>query len=55
MKLRVQFILISFLISISGCAVAGGIFKAGIWTGLLIVATIITVLILFIKNISKKI
>ena len=55
MKLSIQFILIFFLIVISGCAVAGGIFTAGVGTGLLIVAVIITILALFIKNIAKRI
>ncbi len=55
MKLSVQFVFIFILIAISGCVVAGGIFRAGIETGLLIVAAIFTILLLFIKNIAKKI
>lgn len=38
----------------SGCAVAGGIFKAGEWTGILSVAVIIAAIIAIIAFFRRK-
>jgi hypothetical protein len=38
----------------SSCAVVGGIFKAGVWTGILIVAAIIGLIIFLISRSSSK-
>jgi len=45
-----------FLVSIlfSSCEVIGGIFKAGVWTGILIVAAIIGLIIFLISRAGKK-
>ena len=49
--LPVMFVfLVTFL---SGCEVIGGIFKAGMWVGILIVAAIVG-LVLFLINKSRK-
>ena len=39
---------------LSGCQVIGGIFKAGVWVGILIVVAIIAVIIFIIRGASKK-
>jgi len=38
----------------SSCEVIGGIFKAGVWTGILIVAAIIGLIIFLISRAGKK-
>jgi hypothetical protein len=55
MKKYLVFLLI-FLIPVlfSGCAVVGGIFKAGVWVGILAVAVVIAIIIFIIRGISKK-
>jgi hypothetical protein len=40
------------LISLSSCEVIGGIFKAGVWTGIFIVAAIIGLIIFLITRSS---
>jgi hypothetical protein len=41
------------LFLLSGCSVVGGIFKAGVWVGVLVVVVII-VIILLLVNRSRK-
>jgi len=41
------------LFSLSSCEVVGGIFKAGVWTGLLIVAVVIALVIWLISRFMK--
>jgi hypothetical protein len=42
-----------FLVSISSCEVVGGIFKAGVWTGLILVAIVIAIVIFIITRFRK--
>lgn len=42
------------MISLSSCEVIGGIFKAGVWTGILIVAAVIGLLIWIIARMGGK-
>ncbi len=42
------------LLMFSGCAVIGGIFKAGVWVGVLAVVLVIVVVIFIIRSISGK-
>lgn len=47
-------LLLSFLaVSLSSCEVVGGIFKAGVWTGLILVAVVVFVIIWLIGR-SRK-
>ncbi|HLK30931.1 MAG TPA: hypothetical protein VKT28_20305 [Puia sp.] len=39
---------------LSSCEVIGGIFKAGVWTGILIVAAIIGLIIYFVTRSGNK-
>lgn len=43
-----------FLVSLSSCEVIGGIFKAGVWTGILIVAVVVGLLIWLIAKMGGK-
>ncbi|MEP7259243.1 MAG: phosphatidate cytidylyltransferase [Flavitalea sp.] len=43
----------SALVSLSSCEVVGGIFKAGVWTGLIIVALVIAIVIWLISRAKK--
>ena len=47
-------LMLGFLsISLSSCEAIGGIFKAGMWTGLIIVAIIIAIILYFVSR-SRK-
>jgi hypothetical protein len=45
--------LLALLPLLNGCAVIGGIFKAGVWVGVLIVVVIIAIIIWVISKASK--
>jgi hypothetical protein len=53
MKQSLLFISLCLMMILQGCAVVGGIFKAGIWVGVLAVVLII-VIILVIVNKSRN-
>lgn len=53
MKNMIPFMFVLLVTFLSGCEVIGGIFKAGVWVGVLIVAAIVG-LILFLIGKSKK-
>jgi hypothetical protein len=44
----------SLMLLLSSCSVIGGIFKAGVWVGILIVAVIVIVLVWIIGKSSGK-
>ena len=46
------FILILTLFS--GCAVIGGIFKLGVWSGVIIVVAVIVIIAFIISQVGKK-
>jgi hypothetical protein len=48
------FYLFMLLGLISGCAVVGGIFKAGMWVGIFITVAILVLFIYLIGKIGKK-
>ena len=41
-------------VSLTSCEIIGGIFKAGIWTGVLLVAAVIALIIYLITAITKR-
>ncbi len=41
-------LLLLLAVVMSGCAVAGGIFKAGFWSGIIVVALIVVVLVFIV-------
>ena len=47
-------LLLNLLFFLPGCAVAGGIFKAGIWVGVLIVAAVVGLILFLINKGSNK-
>ncbi|WP_276483620.1 phosphatidate cytidylyltransferase [Paraflavitalea pollutisoli] len=47
-------LLAMFLVSLSSCEVIGGIFKAGVWTGILVVAVVVGLLIWLIAKMGGK-
>jgi len=47
-------ILLSFMMVLSGCEAITGIFKFGVWSGVLIVVGIIALIIFIIRKSSKK-
>jgi hypothetical protein len=52
-----QFIEMGFIFLVtmvlSGCALIGGIFKAGVWVGVLIVAAVIALIIFLLSKAGK--
>jgi hypothetical protein len=51
---RLNFLILTLLmVSLSSCEVIGDIFKAGVWTGLLLVAAIIAIVIWIISRFMK--
>ena len=40
--------------SLSSCEIIGGIFKAGVWTGILVVAAILGLIIWIVARMGKK-
>ncbi|MHA4807491.1 phosphatidate cytidylyltransferase [Flavitalea flava] len=48
------FLLLLIATVLDSCAVVGGIFKAGVWVGVLIVVAIIALVILLISKASGK-
>lgn len=55
MKLRIQYLLLvlSIVMFLPGCEIIGGIFKAGVWVGILAVVAVVA-LILYIAGRGKK-
>ncbi|MBL7698904.1 MAG: phosphatidate cytidylyltransferase [Chitinophagaceae bacterium] len=51
-KLNVT-LLAALMLTLSSCEVVGGIFKAGVWTGLLIVAVVIVLVIWLISKFMR--
>ena len=39
---------------LAGCAAIGGIFKAGVWTGTILIVIILAVIIFIISKLSSK-
>jgi hypothetical protein len=56
MKLRAFYpaLLLILLISLPGCEVIGDIFKAGVWTGILLIAVVVAVIIFIISKLGSK-
>jgi hypothetical protein len=54
MKTALPVSLLTLILLLSGCEVVGGIFKAGVWVGVLAVVAIVGVIIYFISKSSKK-
>lgn len=48
--LNVSFLLLTLAITLSSCEAIGSIFKAGMWTGLIIVAIIIAIILYFVNK-----
>lgn len=48
--LNVSFLLFALAITLSSCEAIGSIFKAGMWTGLIIVAIIIAIILYFVNK-----
>ncbi|MGX5820276.1 phosphatidate cytidylyltransferase [Chitinophaga lutea] len=42
------------LVTLSSCEVIGGIFKAGVWTGLILVALVLALIIFLISRTGKR-
>jgi hypothetical protein len=54
MKAALWIFLLFSTILLSGCEVIGGIFKAGVWVGVLAVVAVVGLIIYFFTRSSKK-
>lgn len=54
MKTIYYYLLISLALSLSSCAAVEGIFKAGVWTGILLVALVLGIIMYLITRGSSK-
>ena len=43
-------LLVIACVAASGCAVAGGIFKAGLWTGIIMVAIVVAIIMFIVSR-----
>ncbi len=50
----IPFLSLVVALSLSGCSVVGGIFKAGAWTGIVVAAIVVAVVVGIIYALSKK-
>jgi hypothetical protein len=60
MKKNIPHLFSSFLLLamitlfLPGCAVIGGIFKAGVWVGVLAVVLVVGIILYFVSKVGKK-
>lgn len=47
-------LLFILLIALPGCEIIGDIFKAGVWTGILLIAVVVAVIIFIIGKLGSK-
>lgn len=52
--MHMSIMLVAFSVLVSSCAAIEGIFKAGVWTGILFVAGIIALVIFIIMKLGGK-
>jgi hypothetical protein len=43
-----------FLLFLAGCQVVGGIFKAGVWAGIILVVAVIVLIIYLISRMGRR-
>ena len=48
------FLLVFFSLFLTGCEAIAGIFKAGVWTGIIIVVLVIALIIFLVSRMSSK-
>lgn len=53
-KYTYLFTLLVLMVSLSSCEVVGGIFKAGVWTGIIAVVLVVALIIWLISRATKK-
>ena len=53
-KLFYVFFLLTLMLGFSGCTLIGDIFKAGVWSGIILVAVIIGLIVYIIGKMGKK-
>ena len=53
MKPVIEFMLACLLVTAAGCSAIAGIFKAGVWTGIVIVVAIVGLILLFVVKARK--
>lgn len=46
--------LLTLMCTFSSCEIIGGIFKAGVWTGIIMVVLIVAVIVFLISKATKK-
>lgn len=54
MKKLTSLLLVMVVISMTSCKIVGGIFKAGVWTGIIIVALVVGLVIYLLSRGSRR-
>ncbi|MCW3465868.1 phosphatidate cytidylyltransferase [Chitinophaga nivalis] len=54
MKQPIYFLLALLMVSMSSCEVIGGIFKAGVWTGIIAVAVVLGLIVFLITRGTRR-
>ena len=54
MRLFIFFLAVALIIGVSSCSVVEGIFKAGVWVGILIVVGIIALIVFIVGKATRK-
>jgi uncharacterized membrane protein YkvI len=52
-RLATLAVLLILVITAAGCAAIGGIFKAGVWAGLIVAALVIVVVLFLVRRIPR--
>jgi hypothetical protein len=53
-SLLVYSLVVAFIVSLSSCEIVGGIFKAGVWTGIILVAVVVGIIIWAVSKASGR-
>ena len=52
-NLNIWFMLLAVMVTISSCEVIGGIFKAGMWVGIILVVAIVALIIWLVNKMRR--
>jgi hypothetical protein len=46
-------LLLALAVGVAGCAAVGGIFKAGLWVGVIVAVLVVVVVLLLVRSMSR--
>ncbi len=54
MKKYISLLLLFFVTMLSSCEVVGGIFKAGMWTSVIIIVAVVALILFIVSRVRKR-